>query len=131
MREHTHHFRPIYGDTDMMGVVYYGNYLRYFEAGRSELLRAAGFEYSRFEEAGFLLPVAEAHAKYHKPAKYDEELSLTTTVSEVRMGSIRITYRLVRVPDQVLIATGETLHACIDRTGKVVRIPSMLREKLD
>ena len=131
MRSHRHRFRVIYGDTDMMGVVYYGNYFRYFEAGRSELLRAAGVDYRAFEQDGLFLPVADAHAKYHRPAHYEDELTLETTVTDVRFGSIRMAYRLVREADDTLIATGDTLHACIDKSGKVVRIPDLLRSKLD
>jgi acyl-CoA thioester hydrolase len=130
MNSHRHRFRVIYGDTDMMGVVYYGNYFRYFEAGRSELLRAAGVDYREFEKEGLMLPVADAHAKYHRSATYDDELELETSVTEVRFGSIRMAYRLTRLSDDTLIATGDTLHACVDRNGKVVRIPELLRSKL-
>ena len=130
MRTHRHQFRVIYGDTDMMGIVYYGNYFRYFEAGRSEFLRAAGLPYGDLEEAGYALPVASAAAKYHASARYDDLLTLETTVDAVRMGSLRMTYRLVREADETLIATGETVHACVGKSGRVVRIPTMLRERL-
>jgi acyl-CoA thioester hydrolase len=123
MLSHRHTLRPIYGDTDMMGVVYYANYFRFFEAGRTEFLRAQGFEYKDFEKSGFALPVVSASAKYHAPARYDEELSLETTLSEVRFSTVRMTYRLVRVVDESLIATGETRHACIGPDGRVVRLP--------
>lgn len=131
MRSHRHQFRVIYGDTDMMGVVYYGNYFRYFEAGRSELLRAAGLPYGEIEKSGYMLPVASASAKYHAPARYDELLTLDTIVDAVRMGSLCMTYRLVREADAQLIATGETVHACVGPSGRVTRIPQMLREKLE
>lgn len=130
MRTHHHQFRVIYGDTDMMGVVYYGNYFRYFEAGRSEFLRAAGLPYGELEEAGFALPVASASAKYHASARYDDLLTLETSVEAIRMGSLRMAYRLVREPDGLLIATGETVHACVGTSGKVTRIPDLLRDRL-
>ena len=123
MLSHHHTFRPIYGDTDMMGVVYYANYFRYFEAGRTEFLRAVGFQYKDFERSGFALPVVSASARYHAPARYDDELALETTLSEVRFSTVRMTYRLVRVTDESLIATGETRHACIGPDGRVVRLP--------
>lgn len=131
MREHRHRFRVIYGDTDMMGVVYYANYLRYFEAGRNEFLRAAGFAYRDLEAQGFILPVTEAWAKYHAPARYDDELTLTTTLEQVRFGSLRMTYDLVREADDARIATGATVHACVDGAGRVRRFPDTFRAALE
>ncbi|MBK8014489.1 MAG: acyl-CoA thioesterase [Deltaproteobacteria bacterium] len=125
-----HRFRVIYGDTDMMGVVYYANYLRYFEAGRNEFLRAAGLEYRGLETAGITLPVAEAKAKYLAPARYDDELLLETWIEEVRHVSVRMAYRLLREVDDTVLATGETLHACVDRRGKLIRFPDELQAKL-
>jgi acyl-CoA thioester hydrolase len=130
MLKHSHTFRPIYGDTDMMGVVYYANYFRYFEAGRTEFLRAFGFRYADFEKNGFALPVVSASARYHAPARYDDELELETTLSEVRFTTVRMTYRLTRVSDASLIATGETRHACLGPDGRVVRLPQEFLEKL-
>ena len=115
----------------MMGVVYYGNYFRYFEAGRSEFLRAAGLPYSELESDGYMLPVASTAAKYHASARYDDLLTLETKVEAVRMGSLRMSYRLVREADDQLIATGETVHACIGPSGRVTRIPQKLRERLE
>ncbi len=131
MRENTHRFRPIYGDTDMMGVVYYANHLRFFEAGRTELLRGSGFDYRAFEAEGYALPVAEAHVKYLRPARYDELLSLTTRVVDVGSVRVRIEYELVRVADGVRIATGETSHACVGRDGRPTRLPDVLRAALE
>ncbi|MEL6185336.1 MAG: thioesterase family protein [Myxococcota bacterium] len=132
MREHRHRLRVIYGDTDMMGVVYYANYFRYFEAGRNELLRAAGLEYRAFESMGYMLPVTDATAKYHASARYDDVLDLTTSVERVRRGSLIMTYRLEREdPEGVtLIATGATTHACLDGRGRVARFPDVFREAL-
>ncbi|MEM7674669.1 MAG: thioesterase family protein [Myxococcota bacterium] len=128
MRSHRHQFRVIYGDTDMMGVVYYGNYFRYFEAGRSEFLRAIGLPYSLIEDAGYMLPISEASARYHASAKYDDLLTLETTLDELRRASLRMTYRLTR--DEELIATGQTTQACLNPQGRLTRIPDLLREKL-
>ena len=115
----------------MMGVVYYANYFRYFEAGRNELLRAAGIEYRRLEADGYALPVASASAKYVASARYDDELELETRVEQLRFGSVRMSYELRRVADGATIATGETLHACVGAEGRVVRLPDALRERLD
>ncbi len=120
----------IYGDTDMMGVVYYANYFRYFEAGRNELLRAAGLTYKSFEEAGFILPVVSAKAKYHASARYDDELLLDTIVNQLRFSSVRIGYKLTRPADGALIATGETRHACLTQDGEIARLPKVMKERL-
>lgn len=127
MRSHVHRFRVIYGDTDMMGIVYYANYFRYFEAGRSEFLRAAGLTYTELEARGYGLPVASASAKYLASARYDDELTLRTTVERLRFGSLVMGYDLRREADGALIATGETVHACVGPAGKVVRLPDDLR----
>lgn len=124
MMSHSHRFRVIFGDTDMAGVVYYGNYLRYFEAGRAELLRASGLAYKDAIHArGLTLPVVEAQVRYLAPARYDDELTLETKVEEVRFASFRISYRLMRETDGTLIATGETTHACVDPNGRPARLP--------
>src|SRR4051794_25479268 len=73
--------RVIYGDTDQMGMVYYANYLRYFEIARNEYLRVAGATYRKFEEThGLMLPVVEARAAYHRSARYDDELVIAAGV---------------------------------------------------
>ncbi len=114
----------------MMGVVYYANYLRYFEAGRNELLRSLNIDYKMLESSGFFLPVARVFTRYHQPARYDEELSLDTSIAEIRTGSVRMAYRLFRDADGALIATGETMHACVGPSGRVRRLPEELRDKL-
>jgi acyl-CoA thioester hydrolase len=123
--------RVIYGDTDQMGMVYYGNYLRYFEIARNELLRGIGAPYRAFEEAhGLRLPVVEATVHYRRPARYDDELSICAAVPEVRGASARFVYRIRRLPDGEELASGHTVHACIDARGNVARLPPALRERL-
>jgi acyl-CoA thioester hydrolase len=114
--------RVIYGDTDQMGVVYYANYLRYFEAGRNEYLRAHGLRYRDFEsEHQVFLPVVEAQVSYKQPARYDDLVSVFTSIARLGKASVRFEYRLVR-GDEVL-ATGHTVHACVSRAGQVVALP--------
>ncbi len=121
--------RVIYGDTDQMGVVYYANYLRYFEAGRNEFIRAKGLRYRDFEARfGFVLPVAEARVKYLSPARYDDLLAVETTLAELGRASARFEYRLLR--DDEVLATGFTVHACVDGQGKIRRLPDELRRAL-
>jgi acyl-CoA thioester hydrolase len=114
--------RVIYGDTDQMGVVYYANYLRWFEAGRTEFLRAKGLSYSEFEaREKLILPVAEAGVSYLSPARYDDLVVVETSLAQARRASARFTYEVRRGPD--LLATGFTVHACVDSTGRIRRLP--------
>lgn len=121
--------RVIYGDTDQMGVVYYANYLRFFEASRNEFIRAKGLRYRDFErEYGLMLPVVEASVQYRQPARYDDLVTVEATLSEARRASARFDYRVLRGSE--LLATGHTVHACIEPGGKVRRLPAALLERL-
>jgi acyl-CoA thioester hydrolase len=121
--------RVIYGDTDQMGVVYYANYLRFFEASRNEFIRAKGLRYRDFEaEYGLRLPVIEAHVSYKQPARYDDVVTVEISLGEVRRASARFDYRLLRGED--LLATGHTMHACVDLEGRVRRMPQELLVRL-
>jgi len=123
--------RVIYGDTDQMGMVYYGNYLRYFEIARNEFLRRAGAPYRAFEEThGLRLPVIEATVNYRRPARYDDELGIFAAVPVVTGATARFVYEIRRLPDGEELASGHTVHACIDARGKVARLPKALRELL-
>jgi acyl-CoA thioester hydrolase len=114
--------RVIYGDTDQMGVVYYANYLRWFEAGRTEFLRAKGLSYSEFESREKLvLPVAEAGVNYLLPARYDDLVAVETRLATARRASARFEYAVRRGSD--LLATGFTVHACVDGAGRIRRLP--------
>ena len=121
--------RVIYGDTDQMGVVYYANYLRYFEAARSHYLRERGRSYRDFERNGVLLPVVEAHVRYHRPARYEDVVLLEPVVSDVKGASLRFDYRVTRSGE--LLADGYTVHACIAQaTGRPTRFPDEIRSLL-
>jgi acyl-CoA thioester hydrolase len=110
-----------YAETDMMGVVYHGNYLPWFEIGRTTLLKEMGLPYRQLEEEGYRLPVLEVGAKYFRPAVYDDTVTIVTTLTEKPLLRIRLEYE-VRRGDE-LLATGHTVHAFIDREGKPVRPP--------
>ena len=110
-----------YAETDMMGVVYHANYLPWFEVGRTTLLKEIGVPYRRLEEEGFRLPVLEVAARYIRPAVYDDTLEITSTVRERPLLRIRIEYEVRRAED--LLATGNPLHAFVDRDGRPVRPP--------
>jgi len=120
--------RVRYAETDKMGVVYYANYLVWFEVGRADLLRSLGWTYREMELDGVSLPVIEAHCDYHRPARYDDEIEVRTEgrlVSPVRM---EFQYMVVRKHDAVVSATGRTMHAALDASGKPCRLPARVRE---
>jgi len=127
---HEHRCRVIYGDTDSGGVVYYGNYLRYFEAGRTELLRSHGFSYRAMEERGFILPVVECYSRYKASARYDDLIIVKSVVLEVKRFSCRFNYRIEREEDGQLLVKGYTVHAVIDRKGRLTKMPDDLFEKM-
>ena len=116
---HTATVRVIYGDTDQMGVVYYGNFLRYFEVGRAEWLRARGHTYRNFEAGGHILPVVEAQVRYLAPARYDDLLAIETSTAEVKNVSVKFIYRVRR--DTELLAHGFTVHACLSASDQKPR----------
>lgn len=118
-----HECRVIYGDTDSGGVVYYGNYLRYFEEGRTEFLRENGVTYRELEEKGFVLPVIECYSRYKAPARYDDLIVIRTALIELKRVSCRFNYRVERKNDQKLLAKGCTVHAVIDREGRLAKMP--------
>ena len=114
-----------------MGVVYYGTYLTYFEAGRVEALRQVGFTYAELVRQGFHSPVLEAHVAYRLPAHYDDVLLIDTHAVQVGQARFRFDYRVLRGSDGALMADGYTVHACVDaHTLRPVRLPAWLREGL-
>jgi acyl-CoA thioester hydrolase len=127
---HRCHCRVLYGDTDSGGVVYYANYLRYFEHGRTEFMRALISSYKDLEGRGYILPVVECYSRYKASAFYDDLLLIETSLSAVKAVSCRFDYRITREPDQKLLALGHTVHAAVNREGKLVKLPQDLLEKL-
>ncbi|NPA48469.1 MAG: acyl-CoA thioesterase [Thermodesulfobacteria bacterium] len=118
-------YRVIYGDTDCGGVLYYGNYLRLFEIGRTELLRQNGLTYREIEEKeGLILPVAEAHVRYRRPARYDDLLEIESWISEVKSYKVCFNYRIYRGKE--LICEGYTVHAPVNRQGRLIKFPEDL-----
>ena len=127
---HRYPIRVRYGDTDQMGFAYYAHYLRWFEIGRAEMLRALGTSYRAVEAAGTSRPVVEAHCRYLKPARYDDLLTLETGVEALHRASVRFGYRVVREPDRELLAIGQTEHCFLGRDGKPGRPAPELAEML-
>ncbi len=118
--------RVLYGDTDAGGVVYYANYLRYFEHGRTELMRERVMAYRELEEQGIIMPVVECQARYRASARYDDLVVVETTVTAVKPVTCRFDYRVVRDGDGQLLVDGYTVHAAVNRRGRPVRFPEEL-----
>lgn len=118
-----------YAETDMMGVVYHGSYLPWFEIGRTTLLKEHGLPYRQLEAEGFFLPVLELSVKYVRPALYDDLITIVTTMAEKPSLRIRLNYEVRR--GETLLATGQTVHAFIDRQGRPVRPPAQFASKME
>ena len=122
------YYRVIYGDCDSMAIVYYANYLKLFEIGRTELLREFGVTYRDVEGSGFFLPTTEAYLKYLKPALYDDLLTIETVIGFVKRASSRFDYTIYRGED--ILVQGYTIHACLDKENRIVRFPDFLLDLL-
>ena len=115
--------RVYYEDTDCGGVVYYANYLKYFERARTEFIREKGGCLTDYMEDGITFIVVRAEVDYKSPAKYDDILDITTEVSRVRGATFDLTYTVLRRADGKLIASGTTKMGCVNKEGKPTRIP--------
>ncbi len=121
-----HEIRVIFGDTDQMGVVYYGNYMRFFESARADYWRSLGRSYQDLVAWGVALPVIEAHCTYKRPALYEDLLTVDVDVSEMRGASLRFVYKITR--GDALLAEGYTRHAVIGPDGRPKALPQVLRD---
>lgn len=121
---HAIEIRVRYAETDRMGLLHHANFFVYFEMGRTELLRARGFSYREIEDAGHFLVIVDLGCKYKRPARYDDLLTLRTTVARVTHVKIVHTYELLR--DGLLLAEGHSTLACVDRDGRPQALPSTL-----
>src|SRR4051794_26015956 len=113
-----------------MGVVYYANYFVWFEIGRTDLLRASGWNYREMEAEGFVLPVIEAHCAYRASAKYDDDIEVRTTAELLSPVRVKFIYEVVRAADTATLATGTTVHATLGRDGRPCRLPARVRTAL-
>jgi acyl-CoA thioester hydrolase len=123
-----HEIRVIFGDTDQMGVVYYANYLRFFESARAAYWRSLGKSYKDLEAAQIALPVVEAHCNYRRPSYYEDLLEVDVEVGELRAASLRFVYVIRRGAE--VIAEGHTRHAVIGPEGRPRRLPDEFRDIL-
>ncbi|UNL96180.1 thioesterase [Paenibacillus polymyxa] len=134
--------RVRYQESDQMGVVYHANYLNWFEIGRTEMIRQAGFNYRSMEDRGVLLPVIEINAKYASPARYDDLVTIYTAITDFSRLRLNYTYEVRRVTDEEhqkvwteadtlpgeLLVTGSTRHVWLNTDWKPVRLDQALPE---
>ncbi len=116
--------RVRYPEVDAMGYLHHSRYLQYFEMGRVEFLRQLGHSYADLERAGVFFVVVKAEVRYRAPARYDDELTLTTKV--VRQTHVRYDHDYELHRGDTLLATGSTTIACVNRAGEVIQIPALL-----
>ena len=118
--------RVRYAETDQMGIVYYANYFVWFEVGRTDLLRQAGWSYREMEGEGFSLPVVEAHCTYRQSARYDDDLEIRTRGELLSAVRVKFDYEVVRPSDEAVLAGGHTVHASLDTAGRPRRLPERI-----
>tara|TARA_Y100000031_G_C8145593_1_gene349799 strand:+ start:591 stop:977 length:387 start_codon:yes stop_codon:yes gene_type:complete len=119
-----------YEDTDCGGVVYYANYLRYFERARTEYIKSKGISLAEWQKKGIIFTVSKVEIKYLSPAHYGETLLISTELSEIKKASFTIHHVITHTKDGRIIVTGSTKLACINRTGRPSRFPKEFVEKV-
>ncbi|MCM2374962.1 acyl-CoA thioesterase [Aporhodopirellula aestuarii] len=123
MLQHSLEIRVAYQETDGQRRVHHANYLNYFERGRVEMLRSFGHDYKAIEDSGLMLVVTEMNVRYFAPADFDDVLTVTTKVVELRKVRMRHRYEIRR--GDMLLVEADSVIACVDRTGKLARLPDL------
>ena len=125
-------YRVIYGDTDAGGLVYNANYLRFMERGRTEMMRSHSLPYSVMEGGGIILPVTECYLRYKAAGRYDDLISIATSLAELTRHTVRFHYRIScqREAKDILLVKGFTKHACTDRQGRLAPFPDSIIEQI-
>ena len=121
-------FTVRYAETDQMGVVHHANYAVWFEEGRSDFMRNRGISYSSIEEKGVMLPLYELNCRYIAPAKYEDEIIVTTTLKSFSRVRVHFSYRVINKNNKLLIATGETLHTWTNMNLKPINAEKIIPE---
>jgi acyl-CoA thioester hydrolase len=114
-----------------MGIVYHTNYIKWFEIGRTELLRNGGIVYAEMEAQGYNLPLTEVYCNYLFLARYDQVIVVETELEYIRRASMKFVYTIWDEDREKGLVEGYTVHACTNRLGKIVRIPAFILEKVN
>ncbi|MDA0282100.1 MAG: thioesterase family protein [Planctomycetota bacterium] len=124
LKEHEIQIRVRYVEADPMGYLHHSNYFTYFEMGRTELFRASGGNYREIEESGQFLVVTKLECRFLAPARYDDELTLRTTIARASMAKLEHAYELRR--GDTLLTSATSVLACVDSNGRVQRMPDCI-----
>jgi acyl-CoA thioester hydrolase len=119
--------RVRYAETDAMGVVYHANYF----VGRGDWFRAFGQDYGEWETLGYFLPVSEAHARFHAPARYADVITLRTRIKEARSRGVTLGYEVLDAASQKRLVSGWTRHICMNHEGQACRLPGNMQKLLE
>lgn len=125
------YYRVRYSDTDQMGVVYYGNYPRFYEIGRSEMIRDLGYTYKELEKTGVFMPVASVNATYHRPIYYDELITIETTLKKMPQARMVFFHTIYNEKKDVVHSAEVTLVFLDGKTNRPVRVPQYMLEALE
>ncbi len=120
--------RISYGETDTMGVLYYAEYLHLFERSRSEFIRTQGMSYKEVEAKGIFLPVREAKCRYRSPARYDDLVWISVSISKWGRASMDFVYEIYNEDKSIILAQGMTQHAVVNKDGKPCAVPIWLKD---
>jgi acyl-CoA thioester hydrolase len=129
--KNTTKLRVRYAETDQMGYVYYGNYAQYFEVGRVEAMRSVGMSYRELEEQGIMLPVSEFSTNYFAPAKYDDELTITTSIVAVKGARLQFDYEIHNNHDTLIVKASTTLVFVAKNTMRPIKAPDLFLKLLE
>jgi len=119
-----------YAETDQMQIVHHANYIVWMEEGRSEFMRASGADYAEVERGGHLFAVTGVQVRYLASAHYGERVTVRTWIEELRSRTLTFGYEIVNTETGTLLVTGQSGHVCMDRQGRVTRIPEVIRALL-
>lgn len=125
---HRLQIRVYYEDTDLAGIVYYANYLKFIERGRSEMVREAGVDQAAMKEAGVVFAVRRVVAEYLRPARYDDELVVETQLSALSPVRFSMDQRVLRAEAPLFTAAVEVV--CLNAAGRATRLPADIRRKI-
>ena len=122
-------YRVKFFDTDVMGVVHHANYIRWFETGRVEFLRELGIDLNEMMSDGILFPIVEITAKFHAPAKFDDELEIITTAEALTKAKMKFDYVIRKRGEEKILAEGTSLNV-FTNDGKICRLPDKYYSRL-
>jgi acyl-CoA thioester hydrolase len=116
-----------YAETDAMGIIHHASYIIYFEEGRSNYARQRGSDYASFEQSGFYLTVSEINARYIKPARYGQQITIRCWIAEMKSRGLSFGYQIVDAQSREMLVEGSSKHICITHEGQVARLPEAWR----